>query len=222
MWPQFSARIRRADPPLRATPDPFARPMAWPAKSMVGAQDDRWPGRHGNRTRAGPWSTALVAKEGGVALSDDVFHVLRAPAGIGDGDMTLAQPEGDLEVLLLQVAPPAVLFSEQLWVNLLQPLLHLVRVDVEVFAPVVGQVVQRLFQVAAALLDQRRHEAIFIHAPSAQPHESSAALAEDDELAGVAVLALAAALAQGRPFGGFGRSQVADEHLFREAATTGA
>src|SRR5439155_21366486 len=78
------------------------------------------------------------------------------------------------------------------------------------------------FQVPAAFLQQRMHGTVLVEPPEAQAHVGRADLAQQDELAGVAVYALGAAFAERRPFGGLRRAEVADEDVVSEAAATRA
>ena len=81
---------------------------------------------------------------------------------------------------------------------------------------------ERIAEVAAAFLQQRVHETVLVQPPAAQANLGRAVLAEQDELAGVAVFALGAAFAERRPLGGFRRAEVADEDVVSEAAATRA
>src|SRR3990172_8523621 len=160
---------------------------------------------------------ALVAQERWVARGDDLFHVLGAPARVGDGEVALAQPGVHLQVLLLDITTPGVLFLEQVGVDLLQALVHLLGLNVQVLPPVIGDVVQGLIQGAAALLHEGHHEALFVDRVGAEAGLGGAGGAEGDELAGVAVVALGAAVAEGSPLGGLRGAEVADHDLVGES-----
>ncbi len=56
--------------------------------------------------------------------------------------MALPEPGVDLEVAFLDITAPGVLFFEQVGLDLLEALVHLVGVDVKVLAPVLGDVVE--------------------------------------------------------------------------------
>src|SRR3990172_4799258 len=86
----------------------------------------------------------LVAKESGVAEGDDVLDVLGTPARVRYVRAALTEPLVDLEVLLFEIAAPVVLLFEEFRIDVLETLVHLLGVDVEVFAPVIRQVVERL------------------------------------------------------------------------------
>jgi hypothetical protein len=108
----------------------------------------------------------LVTQYGGVTQRYDILHVLRAPARLGDRLVTLSEPLVDLEVLALQVTPPFVLILEEVRVYFLQPFLHLLGINVQVLAPVVGQIVEALLQATPALLEEGHHEAVFVDPPT--------------------------------------------------------
>src|SRR5438309_1368506 len=44
-----------------------------------------------------------VAQKGRIGQGDDVLDVLRAPAGVGQGQVALAEPRVDLQILLFEV-----------------------------------------------------------------------------------------------------------------------
>src|SRR5450759_1217534 len=164
-----------------------------------------------------------IAEERRVAKGDDVLNVLGAPTGVGEGQTALAEPGVDLEVLLLQVAAPVVLLREQVGVHLIEALLHLFGFDVQVLAPEIADVVQRLLEIAPALVEEGGHKAFFVDAAAAQAQSGGAIFAEHDELSRVAVLLLGAASAERRPLRGLRQAQVADENIVsqRAAARTG-
>src|SRR3990170_5802036 len=159
----------------------------------------------------------MAAKRRRVARRYALLYVLRAPARVGDGDAPLAQPGVNLQVLLLDITAPRVLFFEQVGFDLLQALAHLIGVDVEVLAPIVGDVIEGLIQSAAALLHEGHHEALLVDRVGAEAGLGRAGGAEGDELAGVAVVALGAAVAEGSPLGGLRGAEVANHDLVRES-----
>src|SRR6185312_9790221 len=164
------------------------------------AQYRRWQARDKD---AGAALESSVTEQGCVAQRDDILGVLAPPTRVRDSGVVFAEPSMQLEVLFLKPQPPAVFFFEQLGVN---------------FIKAARQVVDRFFQVAAALFEEDRHHADLVHALAINAVEPRARLANHDEFARVAVGLVHAVFAALGELGRFGAARVAHDHLIAECA----
>src|SRR6185312_7987959 len=179
------------------------------------AQYRRWQARDKD---AGAALESSVTEQGCVAQRDDILGVLAPPTRVRDSGVVFAEPSMQLEVLFLKPQPPAVFFFEQLGVNFIKAARHVVVIDLRFFLPIPGQVVDRFFQVAAALFEEDRHHADLVHALAIDAVESRARLANHDEFARVAVGLVHAVFAALGELGRFGAARVAHDHLIAERA----
>src|SRR5688572_24875435 len=184
-----------------------------------------WSGRRGSNSRPPPWQggalplsyfrrlrheyskgagsgNRLIAQQRAVAERYDFLDVVRTPAGIRNRRAVLAEPAVKLEVLLLQAQTPRVLFLEELRVDLIQPLAHLIKGDFDLFLPVGGEVIDRVFEIPAALIHEDAHHSSLVHQFAVHAVRAGTVLADDHELPGVAIGLVDAFLAAGSELGG--------------------
>jgi len=134
----------------------------------------------------------------------------------------LTEPAVIGEVFLFELGPPSSLFLEDLGVNVFQAGVDVFGLDVEVFLPVVSEVVEALLEVLAAVVQQERHHALLVDRASTEANFLRAGFAEEYKLPGVAIFLVGATLATGRILGGPGGTRVAGDELRCEYAATGA
>jgi hypothetical protein len=133
----------------------------------------------------------------------------------------LAEPAVVVEVLLFEARPPGRLLLEDVRRYVLETGARVFRLDVEVFLPVISQVVQALLEVLPAVLHEESHHAFLVDGPGAEPQFLGAVLTEEDQLARLAVLFVSAVLATRCVFGGPRGARVAGNQLRGQDAASG-
>src|SRR5437879_1867404 len=112
----------------------------WPHGAII-ATTNKKPGTLPGLQDKSVLAAISVAEEGSVAEANHLLDVARTPLRLGEAHVVLAEPAVVGEVLLFQLRPPGGFFFEDLWIDILEAGINIFWFDVQVFLPIVGQVV---------------------------------------------------------------------------------